>query len=300
MERLYKRIVTIGMISVTALLAFLYCVLEYRNEIVYVIATSIVFVVSLYALLCSYIQLKLSKEDMLRTYIRETISEHMQKLQKTDDQDELLRMLKAIYVQLRKHVTSDEDQVLAASINKAIKIIVKYHQTDNDAILASITNLQTELSEIKTKLSSIKELPHVVPSDNNQTEKIHEQDDIPNENYSDNLNTFREETDSPESASPETASVATESYDSMIDNFFDTFGAGDDSDVEETHPEEGADVIPFPVADADEPANITESLNDQTASDSAATSGSKAEDAPNRPLSADEIAALFASMNAGN
>lgn len=291
MERLYKRIVTIGMISVTALLAFLYCVLEYRNEIVYVIATSIVLVLSLYALLCSYIHLKISKEDMLRAYIRETISEHMQKLQKTEEQDELLRMLKAIYVQLRKHVTSDADQVLAASINKAIKIIVKYHQTDNDAILASIANLQTELSEIKTKVSSIREIPYAAPSGNTQAVEMHETDDTPNMNYSDNLNTFREDA----------VSDATESFDNMIDNFFDTFGAGDaPQTTEETHTDEGADVIPFPVADEDTPADTTESSVATESPDSAETSGATADDSQNRPLSADEIAALFASMNAGN
>jgi ABC-type branched-subunit amino acid transport system permease subunit len=51
MNSLYKRIITLGMVSVTALLAWIYCMAVFPKQPVYLAIISLVLVVSLYALL---------------------------------------------------------------------------------------------------------------------------------------------------------------------------------------------------------------------------------------------------------
>lgn len=155
MERLYKRLVTVGMITITSILAWIYCIMEYRKEAIYVIVASLVVVSSLYVLLLTYISLKCDKEAKLRSYISETIAKNLLNMQKNGNEEDVLRLLKAMYIQLRKRNEADTNEKVTASINKAMKIIVKYNQSNNDAMLASIQNLQTELATIKSKLNTM-------------------------------------------------------------------------------------------------------------------------------------------------
>ena len=127
MERLYKRLVTVGMITVTTVLAWIYCILEYRDEAVYVIVASLLVVSSLYVLLLTYISLKNDKESKLRNFISDTIAQNLIKLQNNGNEDDVLRLLKAMYVQIRKRNESDTNELVVASINKAMKVIIKYN-----------------------------------------------------------------------------------------------------------------------------------------------------------------------------
>ena len=62
----YKRMVTLGMISFTALLAWGYCMLAYRSQAVYVAIISLVLVGSIYALLLSLSTSKWRKNRQCR------------------------------------------------------------------------------------------------------------------------------------------------------------------------------------------------------------------------------------------
>lgn len=290
MERLYRRLVTVGMITISAVLAWVYCILEYREEAVYVIASSLIVVASLYVLLLTYISLKSDKESKLRNYISETIAENLLKMQKSGNEDDVLRLLKAMYVQIRKRNESDTNEIVAASINKAMKVIIKYNQSNNDAMLASIATLSSELEAIKSKIETM----NVAVSNTPETSAIDDfaiTDDTTFANAADtNLDMFQEEIpadvkvtqelfedanitdDETDLAKVEEMSEAasigdisigdisnddiakTSEADLLAESFFEAFGM----DEPETKEDAVADVIPFPTnsVEEDEPTTI--------------------------------------------
>lgn len=75
----YKRMVTLGMISFTALLAWGYCMLAYRSQAVYVAIISLVLVGSIYALLLSFVDIKVAKEQAMQEYVTKTLQEYTKK-----------------------------------------------------------------------------------------------------------------------------------------------------------------------------------------------------------------------------
>lgn len=276
MERLYKRLVTVGMITISAVLAWIYCILEYRDEAFYVIGASLVVVASLYVLLLTYISLKSDKESKLRNYISATIAENLLKMQKSGNEDDVIRLLKAMYVQIRKRNESDTNEIVAASINKAMKVIIKYNQSNNDALVASIATLSAELDAIKSKLDTMK---IATPSTDNTPfiDDLAMTEDAPFNNPADtNLDMFQEEI--PEGVavtqeSSENANItdmetqnktsidastiaehaaedipAPQSDVALAESFFEAFGMEEEPIKEDAV----ADVIPFPSAQAED------------------------------------------------
>lgn len=259
MERLYKRLVTVGMITVSAVLAWIYCILEYREETAYVVGASLIVVAALYVLLLTYISLKNNKESKLRDYISATIADNLLKMQKSGNEDDVLRLLKAMYVQLRKRNESDTNEIVAASITKAMKVIVKYNQSNNDALVASIANLSAELDAIKSKLNSMNT---VAPNTDSMAsiDDLAMTEDAPFINPTDtNLDMFQEETSDESTATQEfseEAGIADEAQvtpevadipqtdDALAESFFEAFGM-EESPIKE---DAVADVIPFPSA----------------------------------------------------
>ena len=97
----YKRMVTLGMISFTALLAWGYCMLAYRSQAVYVAIISLVLVGSIYALLLSVVDIKVAKEQAMQEYVTKTLQEYTKK-EDTEILNDMERLAKASYVQQRK------------------------------------------------------------------------------------------------------------------------------------------------------------------------------------------------------
>lgn len=270
MERLYKRLVTVGMITVTTVLAWIYCILEYRDEAVYVIVASLLVVSSLYVLLLTYISLKNDKESKLRSYISDTIAQNLIKLQNNGNEDDVLRLLKAMYVQIRKRNESDTNDLVAASINKAMKVIIKYNQSNNDAMLASIQNLSAELEAIKSKLETIAVVAPAIdaaPSIDDfsitgdvtfenttgaNLELFLNEGPSANQNVSD-LATATEEQQTTSDISADEASLVP-SDDQLAEAFFEAFGMEEPIKKEDAV----ADVIPFPAngTESDIPSTI--------------------------------------------
>lgn len=373
MNSLYRRIVTMGMISFTAVLAWVYCILTYRDKPVYIATVSLVLVISVYALLNAFVGLRVTKDAKLQNYIYETITATLSKMSGDDNSEEMEKLSKASYVQLRKsntllkqmaeEISKNYNQsmeiynelnasmvkTVADSVNKAVKIIVKYNQADNEKLISAVNDFASALDRISAELSTVKnEIANIQISIPAQAEA------------NSNLNTFTDNTNADEDASPDLSSFFAEFTDNEADNTSidsnieadtlsdsDTVAAelednpnkqlspeeiavlfeaskeehrarsNDDFQIHD-HPESMdqslidallnnmadeitqaeednqadsgiADVIPFPTAE----------INSDSEDDTAITDNTPAEPDfdPNKQLSADEIAALFASMN---
>ncbi len=335
MNSLYKRIVTIGMICFTAVLAWIYCVLEYRNEPIYIIGVSLILVISLYALLNAYIGLCMEKENKMHNYIDSTIANTVAKLEHEQDNTDLERLCKAIYVQLRKSNTilmqmmeTDNKQsaqsmenytllnekmnkLIADSINKAVKIIVKYSQNNHDGIVSVLSNLSMELERISHEIANLKiDIP--APQETkpvSYTDKSAEEPDM-NSSFNEFTETNIAETDVSEADITE-----------VIENT-------EQAATEVTSDDDNADIIPFPaketaenddsnrqltpdeiaalfassantVTDTDDAASkaVEESVLDTDTEPEPTAQVSPVNDDPNRQLTPEEIAALFSSVH---
>ncbi|MBR1816319.1 MAG: hypothetical protein IJ763_06420 [Lachnospiraceae bacterium] len=157
MNRLYKRLVTIGMISFTALLGWIYCIAEYKNQPVYVICVSIALIVSVYALLRSVISLRQKKDQKLKSDINDAVSHIIAdffeaqesanaEIEKEDKEPEVERICKALYVQLRKvNTTLSKDLITKDILNNATKVNIKYNHANSEKLLTAISELSESL-----------------------------------------------------------------------------------------------------------------------------------------------------------
>ncbi len=155
MNKLYKRVVTMGMISLTAILAWVYCMIEYRDELVYVAAASAVVLVAVYMLCLFLADVKAKKEEYTRGYISEAVNALVaSKGEDATEADaaELERLVKAMYVQVRKSKSAQDEElkalteikeVLSESSSKTAKMVIKYNQQMNKDLLAAIDDLKT-------------------------------------------------------------------------------------------------------------------------------------------------------------
>ena len=126
----YKRMVTLGMVSFTAILAWVYCALAYRTETVYIAIISLVLIASIYAFLLSLVDIRIEKEQQMQEYIAKTLQESL----KQDNSDvvdclnDMERLAKASYVQQRKMATylSSQEEQLDAAVKKTAKLLIGY------------------------------------------------------------------------------------------------------------------------------------------------------------------------------
>lgn len=300
-DNLYRRIVTLGMVSVTAILAWVYCLIEYRDKIAYVVGISLVVIASIFALLSAYANMRITKDAKMKNYVNETIINALAKISSDDYSDELAefeKLSKATYVQIRKintHLSEiinddtkslqqdiDNFESLSASIDKIAKVVVKYGQANNEQLISAINDLSDNLDRINSNIELVRS--DMINMDNSVPVQITRERD---------------------------------------DNTHVQF-------VGEKEPEAEADVIPFPAKEEDVDPNRPMSPDEIEALFAAAVAGtedsqesavkqtkevdedsSKGEQDssqvadsviaepmadPNRPMTPEEIAALFASM----
>lgn len=332
MNNLYRRIVTMGMISFSAILAWVYCILAYREKTAYVVCLSLVLVISLYALLNAIINLHLAKQEDLRRYISDTVNQTLATMipNPADKQAELdraiesERLAKATYVQLRKvnkNLTSlaeansynsvksiDNYTALTLSLKEAVtesiantaKIIIKYNKSDNQNIIDALNELTikmlditTALDDISTRIDSI----NIVAQPHTKTVL---EDSVLDDTLPDGIDVFSMTTNSPKDVAPD---ITEEEEDVAVNSFFDEFESKEE--IAET-PVESTTVSTVP------DDNKTLSQDDIAALFAAAMPAAEAEpeqveetvlepvvettpvnDDPNRQLTPDEIAALF-------
>lgn len=156
----YKRMVTLGMISFTALLAWGYCMLAYRSQAVYVAIISLVLVGSIYALLLSFVDIKVAKEQAMQEYVTKTLQEYTKK-EDTEILNDMERLAKASYVQQRKTNTylSAQAEQLDEALKKTIKILINYDRKKEEEAAQQAEQMQMEL-EMQAALQAQKEPDH--------------------------------------------------------------------------------------------------------------------------------------------
>lgn len=156
----YKRMVTLGMISFTALLAWGYCMLAYRSQAVYVAIISLVLVGSIYALLLSFVDIKVAKEQAMQEYVTKTLQEYTKK-EDTEILNDMERLAKASYVQQRKTNTylSAQAEQLDEALKKTIKILINYDRKKEVEAVQQAEQMQKEL-EMQAALQAQKEPDH--------------------------------------------------------------------------------------------------------------------------------------------
>lgn len=156
----YKRMVTLGMISFTALLAWGYCMLAYRSQTVYVAIISLVLVGSIYALLLSVVDIKVAKEQAMQEYVTKTLQEYTKK-EDTEILNDMERLAKASYVQQRKTNTylSAQSEQLDEALKKTIKILINYDRKKEEEAAQQAEQMQKEL-EMQAALQAQKEPDH--------------------------------------------------------------------------------------------------------------------------------------------
>ena len=156
----YKRMVTLGMISFTALLAWGYCMLAYRSQAVYVAIISLVLVRSIYALLLSFVDIKVAKEQAMQEYVTKTLQEYTKK-EDTEILNDMERLAKASYVQQRKTNTylSAQAEQLDEALKKTIKILINCDRKKEEEAAQQAEQMQKEL-EMQAALQAQKEPDH--------------------------------------------------------------------------------------------------------------------------------------------
>lgn len=143
----YKRMVTLGMVSFTAILAWVYCVLAYRTETVYIAIISLVLIAGIYAFLLSLVDIRTEKEQQMRDYIAKTLQESMKQdnSELVDCLNDMERLAKASYVQQRKTATylSAQEEQLDTVMKKAVKLLISYDRKKEEEA--------TQKAELKQK-----------------------------------------------------------------------------------------------------------------------------------------------------
>ena len=144
----YKRMVTLGMVSFTAILAWVYCALAYRTETVYIAIISLVLIASIYAFLLSLVDIRIEKEQQMQEYIAKTLQESI----KQDNSDvvdclnDMERLAKASYVQQRKMATylSSQEEQLDAAVKKTAKLLIGYDRKKEEEAAQKAEQKQKE------------------------------------------------------------------------------------------------------------------------------------------------------------
>ncbi len=330
MGSLYRRIVTMGMISFTAFLAWVYCIINYKDEPIYIGIVSLVLVVSIYALLNGIIGLNASKEKKIQNYISETVATAVARINNQDsDNTDMERLAKASYVQLRKantainqfaEVTNKNAQqnidnysqlnestkkMVTESVNKAVKVMVKYDQHNNEKLVYTILELNRALTDMNREMTSIKQavldmeinVPVNFSGEAANTGAKSLDMFAESDNHADDDDDFmsaytREETDAMFAASKEERRAKSQDDFSVFDHpeameqdLIDSLLIHNTEEVKPVEEPSTADVIPFP-------ASAEQEMEEKTAVDT-----SEPDFDPNKQLSPDEIAALFASVN---
>ena len=159
----YKRMVTLGMVSFTAILAWVYCALAYRTETVYIAIISLVLIASIYAFLLSLVDIRIEKEQQMQDYIAKTLQESL----KQDNSDvvdclnDMERLAKASYVQQRKMATylSSQEEQLDVAVKKTAKLLIGYDRKKEEEAAQKAEQKQKE-EEMQAALEEQKKPDH--------------------------------------------------------------------------------------------------------------------------------------------
>ncbi len=311
MNNLYKRIVTMGMISFSALLAWLYCIIAYRDKIAYVICLSLILVISLYALFNAIIKVRLIKDEAMYKYISDTISSTVASMvPDTDSAREAERIAKATYVQLRKansgisslaeanntNTVKNIDNYTALSLSmretvtKAMtdsaKLVVKYNKQDNQNVMDMLKEFTLNMENISQSLDSINNRIDNMNIVAEKRPKTILEDTVMDDTLPDMLDIFPQTSDTPAS-STENAATMTEAPSEEI-----SITPNDDIDPNKPlSPDEIAALFSQAMANVPDDTPVAREIEEPVIEEPVAVT--PVSDDPNQLLSQDDITALF-------
>ena len=249
-----------GMISFSAILAWVYCILAYREKTAYVVGLSLVLVISLYALANAVLSLHLAKQEENKRYIADMINQALAYLapNQAEKQAELERAIeaerlaKATYVQLRKvnqnltqlteasnynsvksidnytALTLSLKETLAESIANTAKIIIKYNKTDNQNIIDSLNELTARMQDINTALDEISARIDSINIVAQPHVKTVLEDSVLDDTLPEGIDVFSMTTESPKDTTPD---ITEEEEDAAVNSFFEEFESKDTEEV---------------------------------------------------------------------
>ncbi|MCM1286936.1 MAG: hypothetical protein NC240_01410 [Clostridium sp.] len=320
MKALYKRIVTLGMISATLILGWVYCMAEYRNSPAYIIVVSLALVISVYALLLALMDLHSAKEEDVRNYIDNAVESLLSK-----EDDITVKLSKASYIQVRnisevitrmedsnavsserleriiKRTTSSSKQNTTESINKALKFLLKYNDANTNKLVASVDTLTSDLEKLTTLVDKCSEDERAAFA-----EAISALSDdvmqVQNRIASMSSKISGLSVDTASDASKDSLDIFEEDVDAdELPDFEDLMEAADETEenLEFATDDEITDADEVSVEEAIEAAAKADAISSQNNEAQAAPEPTPAPETtetenPNKQLSPDEIAALFA------
>ncbi len=319
-----------GMISFSAILAWVYCVLAYREKTVYVVSLSLVLVISLYALANAILSLHLAKQEENKQHIADMINQALaylapnqaEKQAELDRAIEAERLAKATYVQLRKvnqnltqlteasnynsvksidnytALTLSLKETLTESIANTAKIIIKYNKADNQNIIETLNELTAKMQDINTTLDEISARIDSINIVAQPHVKTILEDSVLDDTLPAGMDVFSMTADTPKDTAPD---ISEAEEDAAVNSFFDEFEEKPADDLEMTAQSDGNKMLSqddiealfksaTPVAEEAEP--VVEESVAEVAPEPVAEAPAVNDD-PNRQLTPDEIAALF-------
>lgn len=238
MSNLYKRFVTMCMISVSCILAWVYCLLEFKEKPAVIVAVSIILIASVYTLFLAIYNIRLEKDKRLDEYIKSTLGNLAGGLTGNDN-EELERITKALYVQLKKS-------------NTALGQLSQENKDMGDNRLSAIAQLKEELAKITVAVEELANSRNSLNdeagnNDNTSDDNAHDEAGN-NDNTSDNNDSPENDYEQPDIAR-------------LTNDFFEQFGNSKN---------EVADIIMFPGKENHESASqndITNSVVDNASQD---------------------------------
>ena len=286
------QVIFLILISTLVLLADFYAIINYPKEYMLITAITVIFMICLWGVISGFFSLSAIKED-----------------RREEQYDSIFKSEKASYLMLRKYFDEIEEKIEILQKESKIptediinaqkgiaKVVINRNKENADAIMSSNEQLMETFEQLENRLKESNDF--IIESQKNviydNLKDIMEKQQVLSDSIKDmeirlsqaitanpiqftaNVEVPKQTTDAPQSA------PAMEAIPEPV--------------VEEAaiaEPEPVAVIEPEPVIEAPEPESVVEpspaaeAVADTTNSD------------PNRQLSADEIAALFASANAG-
>lgn len=306
------QVIFLILISTLVLLADFYAIINYPKEYMLIAAITIIFVVCLWGVISGFFSLNALKED-----------------RREEQYDSIFKSEKASYLMLRKYFDEIEEKIEMLqkesriptediiNAQKAIaKVVINRNKENADAIMSSNEQLVETFEQLENRLKESNDF--IIESQKNviyeNLKDIMEKQQALSDSIKDmeirlsqaitanpiqftaNVEMPKQPTDAPQAA-PVMEPIPEPVMEAIPEPVVE------EAATAEPEPEPVAVIEPEPVIEAPEPEPVVEpspaaeeAVTEPVAEEAQVDSGSSD---PNRQLSADEIAALFASANAG-
>lgn len=310
-KRAKIQVIFLILISTLVLLADFYAIINYPKEYMLIAAITVIFMICLWGVISGFFSLNALKED-----------------RREEQYDSIFKSEKASYLMLRKYFDEIEEKIEILqkesriptediiNAQKAIaKVVINRNKENADAIMSSNEQLMETFEQLENRLKESNDF--IIESQKNviyeNLKDIMEKQQALSDSIKDmeirlsqaitaNPIQFTANVEVPKQPTnvPQAAPVMEPIPEPVVEAIPEP--VVEEAAIVEPEPEPVAVIEPEPVPEAPEPVvepspAAEEAVTEPVAEEAQADAGSSD---PNRQLSADEIAALFASANGGN